>query len=110
MVCYIWPARNPPQADSFCSEELARDKSVFLMGEEVGMYNGAYKISKGLHAKYGSERIWDTPITEVSRLAEHYFIANTNNTLTMCSPFLAVLGRFCWYWSGSRVRQFEASD
>jgi pyruvate dehydrogenase E1 component beta subunit len=34
------------------------------MGEEVASYNGAYKITKGLWAKYGSERIWDTPITE----------------------------------------------
>lgn len=45
-------------------EELARDEKVFLMGEEVALYNGAYKVSKGLHAKYGSDRIWDTPITE----------------------------------------------
>jgi pyruvate dehydrogenase E1 component beta subunit len=45
-------------------EELARDSRVFLMGEEVGMYNGAYKVSKGLHDKYGPSRIWDTPITE----------------------------------------------
>jgi len=45
-------------------EELARDPKVFLMGEEVALYNGAYKVSKGLHAKYGSDRIVDTPITE----------------------------------------------
>jgi pyruvate dehydrogenase E1 component beta subunit len=45
-------------------EELSRDSKVFLMGEEVGMYNGAYKVSKGLHDKYGPSRIWDTPITE----------------------------------------------
>lgn len=35
------------------------------MGEEVGQYGGAYKISKGLHEKWGSERIIDTPITEM---------------------------------------------
>ncbi|KNC51251.1 pyruvate dehydrogenase E1 component subunit beta [Thecamonas trahens ATCC 50062] len=45
-------------------EELARDEKVILMGEEVGAYDGAYKISKGLHAKYGDERVQDTPITE----------------------------------------------
>lgn len=53
--------------DFFCFfplEELARDPKVFLMGEEVGLYNGAYKVSKGLYAKYGPERIIDTPITE----------------------------------------------
>lgn len=36
----------------------------FLSGEEVGQYNGAYKISKGLLEKHGPKRIWDTPITE----------------------------------------------
>lgn len=45
-------------------EELTRDSKVFLMGEEVALYNGAYKVSKGLHAKWGSDRIIDTPITE----------------------------------------------
>lgn len=45
-------------------EELARDPNVFLMGEEVALYNGAYKVSKGLHDKYGPDRIIDTPITE----------------------------------------------
>ena len=45
-------------------EELARDDGVFLMGEEVAEYNGAYKVSKGLWEKYGDKRIIDTPITE----------------------------------------------
>ncbi len=46
-------------------EEMARDPDVFLMGEEVGMYNGAYKVSKGLLEKYGERRVVDTPITEL---------------------------------------------
>jgi pyruvate dehydrogenase E1 component beta subunit len=46
-------------------EELARDDKVFIMGEEVALYNGAYKVTKGLHAKYGDRRIIDTPITEM---------------------------------------------
>jgi pyruvate dehydrogenase E1 component beta subunit len=46
-------------------EEMARDDSVFLMGEEVGEYDGAYKVSKGLLDKYGTERVVDTPITEL---------------------------------------------
>jgi len=46
-------------------EELARDDRVFLMGEEVARYNGAYKVSKGLWDKYGDRRIIDTPITEM---------------------------------------------
>ena len=46
------------------SEEMERDPNVFLMGEEVGAYNGAYKVSKGLLAKFGPQRVVDTPITE----------------------------------------------
>ncbi|KAG6781377.1 hypothetical protein POTOM_014277 [Populus tomentosa] len=45
-------------------EEMSADPKVFLMGEEVGEYQGAYKISKGLLDKYGPERVLDTPITE----------------------------------------------
>lgn len=45
-------------------EELARDGDVFLIGEEVAKYNGAYKVSRGLCDKYGPDRIIDTPITE----------------------------------------------
>ncbi|GJT79155.1 lysophospholipid acyltransferase 1-like protein [Tanacetum coccineum] len=50
--------------NSALSEEMAADSSVFVMGEEVGEYQGAYKITKGLLDKYGPERIVDTPITE----------------------------------------------
>ena len=45
-------------------EEMTRDERVFLMGEEVAQYNGAYKVSQGLLAKYGPKRIIDTPIAE----------------------------------------------
>jgi pyruvate dehydrogenase E1 component beta subunit len=45
-------------------EEMARDENVFLMGEEVAQYNGAYKVSQGLLAKYGDKRVLDTPIAE----------------------------------------------
>ena len=45
-------------------EEMARDERVFLMGEEVAQYNGAYKVSQGLLDKYGEKRVVDTPITE----------------------------------------------
>ncbi len=46
-------------------EELQRDDRVFLMGEEVAQYNGAYKVSKGLLDEFGPMRIVDTPITEL---------------------------------------------
>jgi len=46
------------------AEELERDPNVFLMGEEVAEYNGAYKVSQGLLERFGSKRIIDTPISE----------------------------------------------
>jgi len=46
-------------------EEMASDKRVFVMGEEVAQYNGAYKVTKGLFQKYGGDRVIDTPITEM---------------------------------------------
>ncbi len=46
-------------------EEMERDKDVFILGEEVAEYNGAYKITKGLFQKYGGNRVIDTPITEM---------------------------------------------
>jgi pyruvate dehydrogenase E1 component subunit beta len=46
-------------------EEMRRDDRVFLMGEEVGFYQGAYKVSKGLLEEFGPERVLDTPITEL---------------------------------------------
>lgn len=45
-------------------EEMARDDKVILMGEEVGRYDGAYKVSKGLLNKFGEKRVMDTPIAE----------------------------------------------
>ncbi len=45
-------------------EEMERDDAVILLGEEVGQYNGAYKVSQGLLEKYGPDRVIDTPISE----------------------------------------------
>jgi pyruvate dehydrogenase E1 component beta subunit len=45
-------------------EELARDQRVFLMGEEVGLFDGAYKVSAGLLDEFGADRVRDTPISE----------------------------------------------
>ena len=47
------------------SEEMRRDESVYLMGEEVAEYNGAYKASKGMLDEFGPERVIDTPIAEL---------------------------------------------
>ena len=46
------------------SEEMRRDPSVYLMGEEVAEYNGAYKASKGMLDEFGPKRVIDTPISE----------------------------------------------
>lgn len=46
-------------------EEMQRDPDVFLMGEEVGVYQGAYKVSRGLLEEFGPNRVVDTPITEL---------------------------------------------
>ncbi|XP_037944968.1 pyruvate dehydrogenase E1 component subunit beta, mitochondrial-like isoform X1 [Teleopsis dalmanni] len=51
--------------NSALDDEIARDERVFLLGEEVAQYDGAYKVSRGLWKKYGDKRIIDTPITEM---------------------------------------------
>ena len=47
-------------------EEMARDNTVFVLGEDVGHYGGSYKVTKGLYEKYGEFRVLDTPIAENS--------------------------------------------
>ena len=46
------------------TEEMERDENVFLMGEEVAQYNGAYKVSEGMLDQFGPRRVFDTPISE----------------------------------------------
>src|SRR5665811_1504878 len=47
------------------NEEMRRDEKVFLMGEEVAEYNGAYKVSQGMLEEFGERRVIDTPISEL---------------------------------------------
>ena len=47
------------------SEEMRLDQTIYLMGEEVAQYNGAYKASKGMLDEFGEKRIIDTPISEL---------------------------------------------
>ena len=47
------------------NEEMRRDPRVFLMGEEVAEYNGAYKVSQGMLEEFGPDRVIDTPISEL---------------------------------------------
>src|SRR5688572_33362712 len=45
-------------------EEMERDPNVFLMGEDIGAYGGAFKVTDGLQARFGEDRVIDTPISE----------------------------------------------
>lgn len=65
-TCAVRPAQvNVRDAlNGAMDEEMARDERVFLLGEEVAQYDGAYKVSRGLWKKYGDGRVMDTPITE----------------------------------------------
>ncbi len=47
------------------NEEMRKDPRVFLMGEEVAQYNGAYKVSQGMLEEFGEKRVIDTPIAEL---------------------------------------------
>lgn len=63
----ILSAQQMTMRDSIGSaldEELERDERVFILGEEVAQYDGAYKVTRGLWKKYGDKRVKDTPITE----------------------------------------------
>lgn len=51
--------------NSALDEEMAKDEKVFIIGEEVAQYDGAYKVTRGLWKKYGDKRVIDTPITEM---------------------------------------------
>lgn len=50
--------------NSAMCDEIEHDEKVFLIGEEVAQYNGAYKVSKGMWDRFGSKRVIDTPISE----------------------------------------------
>ena len=45
-------------------EEMERDPSVFLLGEDIGVYGGAFKVTEGMIEKFGADRVIDTPISE----------------------------------------------
>ena len=47
-------------------EEMERDENVFCLGEDIGRYGGAFKVTEGLLAKFGAQRVIDTPISEIA--------------------------------------------
>lgn len=68
LFMYLWQLTVREAINQGMDEELERDEKVFLLGEEVAQYDGAYKVSRGLWKKYGDKRIIDTPISEVRLL------------------------------------------
>ena len=69
------------------SEEMRLDKSIFLMGEEVAEYNGAYKASQGMLDEFGPERVIDTPIACNARAASRRAPSNAPlNCRSSASP------------------------
>ena len=59
------------------AEEMRKNSNIFLIGEEVGEYEGAYKVSQGLLAEFGPKRIVDTPITEAGFTGSIYYSFGT---------------------------------
>ena len=53
-------------------EEMARDPRVFLIGEDIGVYGGAFKVTEGLRDRFGDERVIDTPISESAIVGAAY--------------------------------------
>jgi 2-oxoisovalerate dehydrogenase E1 component beta subunit len=91
------------------SEELRRDPSVFLLGQDIGSYGGAFKVTDGMLEEFGSERVLDTPISETAivgtaigasmlgmrPVAEFQFIDFMGNAWNMISNF-AAKNRYRW--------------
>lgn len=65
------------------SEEMRRDETIYLMGEEVAEYNGAYKASKGMLDEFGAKRVIDTPIAELG-----FAGVAIGSTMTGCRPIV----------------------
>ena len=73
------------------SEEMRRDESIYLMGEEVAEYNGAYKASKGMLDEFGAKRVIDTPIAELG-----FAGVAIGSTMTGCRPIVEYMTfNFC---------------
>jgi len=68
------------------AEEMARDKTVFLLGEDIGAYGGAFGVTRGLLEKYGSQRVIDTPISE-----QGFVGAAIGAALTGCRPVVEIM-------------------
>src|SRR2546423_8846939 len=70
-------------------EEMERDENVFCLGEDIGAYGGAFKVTDGLMAKYGTERVIDTPISEAAIIGAAAGAAPTRMRPACEQPVLA---------------------
>ena len=68
-------------------EEMRRDPSVILMGEEIGVFEGSYKITAGLLKEFGAERVMDTPIAEEGFVGAAIGAAMTDGEDVAADPF-----------------------
>ncbi|OGS18111.1 MAG: hypothetical protein A3J83_02875 [Elusimicrobia bacterium RIFOXYA2_FULL_40_6] len=68
------------------SEEMEKDKNVFIMGEDVAIYGGAYAVTRGLYEKFGEERVRDTAISEAAIVG-----AGLGAALTGCRPVVEIM-------------------
>jgi pyruvate dehydrogenase E1 component beta subunit len=90
------------------AEELESNPKVFILGEEVAQYNGAYKVTKGLLDRFGDKRVIDTPITESGfcGLAIGAALSGLHPVVSLGLSLAAVSGRSCadsFFESRSRV-------
>ena len=86
-------------------EEMRRDDRVFLMGEEVAEYQGAYKVTQGLLDEFGSKRVIDTPITEQGFAglgvgAAFGFASEKDSGRNFCLVVIAICALRLWIGGG----------
>ncbi len=73
-------------------EEMARDEQVFLLGEDIGAYGGAFKVTAGLMARFGEQRVIDTPISEMGNVGAAVGAAMTGQRPIVEIMFMAFVG------------------
>ena len=106
-------------------EEMRRDEKVFLMGEDIGVYDGAFGVSKGMIAEFGPERVRETPISEQAFVGAGVGAAITGMrpiVELMFSDFMTVCydqiinqagypySSWWWYWSSCSAFTVSGAD
>jgi pyruvate dehydrogenase E1 component beta subunit len=76
------------------AEEMERDPAVFMIGEDVGAPGGVFGVTKGLWDKFGSDRLWDSPISEEAIVGAAVGAALAGRSRRSCSATSR-----CWPWT-----------